>query len=165
MPTTPPPTLLETASNFFQDLGLLLGRVLAAWCLIIFHAWGELIAGYRHFFGPKEPWGLSVILGDSGLPLPLPIAVAFTLALWFVALCFATGLLTRVAALLLVFLSAALAIIASLDVWQELAGAYAAVGVLLLLCGPGRFSLDALVKLHRQPPKPKGVKYTLSNEV
>lgn len=165
MPTTPPPTLLESASNFLQDLGLLLGRVLAAWCLIIFHAWGELIAGYRHFFGPKEPWGLPLILANAGLPVSLALAVALTLALWSVALCFATGLLTRVAALLLVLLSAALAIIASLDVWQELAGAYAAVGVLLLFCGPGRFSLDALVKLHRQPPKPTGVKYTLGNEV
>lgn len=165
MPTAPPPTLIEKASLFLQDIGLLSGRLLTAWCLVIFHAWGEFLAGYRHFFGPKEPWGLPQILANVGIPLALASAVAFTLAMWSVALCLATGLLTRVAALLLIVLCATVAFVSPLDVWQEVAGAYAAAGLLLLFCGPGRFSLDALVQLHRQPPKPKGVKYTLGNDL
>ncbi len=161
MPNQPPPPLLETASHVFRDTGLLLGRVLAAWCLMIFHAWGEALAGYCHFFGPKDPWGLPQVLHTAGIPLPLAVAVTLTVLLWAIVLCFAAGLLTRVAALLLVLIAGGLALVAAADVWQELAGAYAAVGLVLFFSGAGRFSLDTLIKLSRQPKKSTGIKYKL----
>jgi putative oxidoreductase len=154
-PPPPPTPLSEIASGFLRDLGLLLGRVLAAWVLVIFHAWGEIGAGYRHFFGPKDPWPLSEAIAQTVLPAPLPVAVVLTVSLWAVAIAFAAGLLTRVAALVLLLVAAMTSVVAP-DQVQESAAAYAAVAVILLLAGPGRFSLDALVARRRTPkPQPK----------
>jgi putative oxidoreductase len=156
MPPPPPaPAFSVIAADFFRDLGLLVGRVVAAWALVIFHAWGEIGAGYRHFFGPKEPWPLTEVIGRTVLPAPLPLAVLLTVSLWAIAAAFFLGLLTRVAALVL-FLMAALVSVVAPDLVQEAAAAYAAVAVILLLAGPGRFSLDALIARRRTPkPQPK----------
>jgi uncharacterized membrane protein YphA (DoxX/SURF4 family) len=154
MPTPTP--FSEIAWGFFRDVGLLLGRLLAAWSIVIFHAWGEAIAGYRHFFGPKEAWSLSVEISRAGLPAALPLAVALTVALWAVAVAFSLGLLTRVAALVLVLISAVVPAVIAIDQVQESSAAYAAVALILLFAGAGRISLDGLIRSRRTPkPQPK----------
>ena len=139
-----PLPLTEVASTLLRDVGALLARVLVAWLLLVFHVWDEARAGFSHFFGPKAPWPLSDAITAAGLP---GVVAAFVL-----------GLLTRVAAFVLLVVMMSVAAVASVDVLQETAGAYVAVACTLLLGGPGHISLDALVirwrsRKRKSPPK------------
>lgn len=154
-----PPPLTEVAATFLRDLGLLLARGLAAWLLVIFHAWGEAMAGCRHYFGPKESWPLSDAATAAGLPAGLALATTLTAAMICIAAAFALGLLTRVAAALLLVIAVVIASVASSDWLQETAGAYAAVALVLVFCGPGHFSLDAAYVKWRRNKKKPGPKY------
>jgi|GEM_PF-2340614 len=139
-----PQPLTEVASTLLRDVGALLARLLTAWSLVVFHAWDEARAGFRHFFGAKEAWPLSEAITASGLPAGLALATALTFALCGVAAAFLLGLLTRVAAFVLLVVTASVAAVASADALQESAGAYAAVACALLFGGGGHVSLDAL---------------------
>lgn len=154
-----PPPLTEVAATLLRDLGLLLARGLTAWLLVIFHAWGEAIAGSRHYFGPKEPWALSDAATAAGLPAGLALATTLTVAMIGIAVALALGLLTRVAAALMVVIAAVIASVASSDWLQETVGAYAAVGLVLFFCGPGNISLDAAYLKWRRNKKKPGPKY------
>ena len=153
-----PPPLTEVASTLLRDVGALLARWLTAWSLVVFHAWDEARAGFRHYFGPKDPWPLSDAITAAGLPAGLAVATALTYALCGVAAAFFLGLLTRVAAFGLLMVTIGVAAVASSDALQESAGAYAAVACALLFGGPGHVSLDALIthwraQKRKVPPK------------
>jgi uncharacterized membrane protein YphA (DoxX/SURF4 family) len=156
MPPSPP--LTEMAHSLLRDMGALLARLLTAWALLVFHAWDEARAGFRHFFGPKDPWPLSQAMTDAGLPAGLAMASALTFALGGIVVAFTFGLLTRVAAFVLLVTTVAVVALATSDSLQESAGAYAAVACALLFGGPGNVSLDALIVHWRDlkrkvPPK------------
>ncbi len=154
----PPPSLPDVARDLIRDFGLLLGRLLTGWTLVIFHGWGESLAGYRHFFGAKEPWPLVEILSQAGLRPGLPWAVVFTFAMVSCAAAFFTGLLTRVAAVVLLVVCAIAGVVSSADELQEAAAGLAAVAVVILFAGPGRFSVDGFFRWRRaraNAPKPK----------
>ncbi len=138
-----PPPLTEVAVTLLRDIGALLARWLTAWCLVVFHAWDEAQAGFRHYFGPKEAWPLSTAISEAGVPGGLAVATALTFVLCSVAAAFFLGLLTRVAAVVLLVVAIAVAALATADSLQESAGVYAAVACALLFGGPGHISLDA----------------------
>lgn len=154
-----PPPLTEVASTLLRDVGALLARWLTAWSLVVFHAWDEARAGFRHYFGPKEAWLLSDAITAAGLPAGLALATGLTVALCGVATAFVMGLLTRVAALVLLLVTVGVAALASADALQESAGAYAAVACALLFGGPGHASLDALIVHWRAMKKKVPPKY------
>ena len=151
--------ITEAASALLRDAGSLLGRLVAAWTLGVFHAWGEARAGFRHYFGPKEAWPLSDAITAAGWPAGLAWATALTFALCGVVVALVFGLLTRVAALVLLVVAVLVAAVASSDGLQESAGAYAAVACLLFFGGPGRASLDALMVGWRSGRRKAGPKY------
>lgn len=149
-----PLPLTEVASTLLRDVGALLARVLVAWLLLVFHVWDEARAGFSHFFGPKAPWPLSEAITAAGLPMGLALATLLIFALSGVVAAFVLGLLTRVAAFVLLVVMMSVAAVASVDVLQETAGAYVAVACTLLLGGPGHISLDALI-IHRRSQRRK----------
>jgi uncharacterized membrane protein YphA (DoxX/SURF4 family) len=154
-----PLPLTEVASTLLRDVGALTGRWVAAWSLVVFHAWGEARAGFGHYFGEKRAWPLSEALTAAGVPAGLAVATVLTFAMCGVAAAFVFGLLTRVAALVLLVVAVAVVVVASSDPLQESAGAYAAVACLLLFGGPGRASLDAMMVRWRAGRRKSGPKY------
>ncbi len=138
-PAADPPALI------IRDGGLLILRLSAGLGLILFHAWREACGGWA-FLWRKEPWPFAREVAERGFPLPEIVAgVAAAAALLFSAF-LAAGLLGRVSALVL--LGCALTgifLYAGIPVMGELIALYAAVYLVLTLCGPGRFSMDGLL--------------------
>jgi len=157
MPASPP--LTEIASTLIRDVGFLLARLMVAWSLLIFHGWDEARAGFRHFFGPKLPWPLSEALTAAGWPAGLAVATALVFIWWGVAMAFLLGLLTRVAAFVLLVVAVGVGATASSQWLQEGAWAYAAVACVLLCGGPGHISLDVLYARWRSQKRKSPPKY------
>jgi uncharacterized membrane protein YphA (DoxX/SURF4 family) len=151
----PPQRLAQVTDSVLKDLGLAFARLLAGGSVIHFHAWGETVAGFNHFFGPRTPWALPDIIQSSGLPYGKAVAVGFCLVAFTSAFSLMIGLLTRLAALVAMALTIGVYAFSQTDLLRELAVAYASAFIVLFLAGPGRLALDSLFK-KRRTPEPTG---------
>jgi uncharacterized membrane protein YphA (DoxX/SURF4 family) len=145
----PASNLSHVADSMLKDIGLALARFLAGGSVIHFHAWGETVAGFNHFFGPRTPWALPDIIQSSGLPYGKLVAVGFCLVAFTSAFALIIGLLTRLAALVSMALTICVYIFSGSDLLRELAVAYASAFIVLFLAGPGRLALDSLFRRRR----------------
>jgi uncharacterized membrane protein YphA (DoxX/SURF4 family) len=146
----------EVADSLLKDLALALARILIGGSVIYFHGWGEVVGGFNHFFGPKAPWALPGLLESAGLPYGLAFAVLFSVLAGAAAWALIIGLLSRVAALVLLGITGVLFFVAQNDLLRELAVVYSSAFIVLFLAGPGRLAVDALFTRRREtPPAPK----------
>ncbi len=148
IPNAPPPGLLV------RDAGLLLLR----WCvglgLIFFHARAEVMAGWHHIW-EKTAWPYALEIRERGFPLPEAVAIGSAAVALLGSLFLVTGLLARLSAVaLLVCALCALFLYGKLPDVAERLVLYAGIYAVLVVCGPGRFSLDALL-VGRQPAPAK----------
>lgn len=126
-----------------QELGLALVRFGFGLSMALAHGLGKL-ASAEGFVGG---------LAKSGFPAPTLFGWAAILSELVGGLLLALGLLTRVAALFLLgTMGVAAFLVHAADPYQrkELALAYALVSIAVLVAGPGRFSLDALLSGQRK---------------
>ena len=137
-PHAPPPGLL------LRDVGLLILRWCAGLALLFFHAWEQGVLGWKHVW-QKEPWAFAVEMADRGFPLPEVVAAVVVVAAALGSVFLLTGLLCRVsAAVLLVCSLCALFLYDKVPDTAEKLILYSGIYLVLVLCGPGRFSMDAL---------------------
>jgi putative oxidoreductase len=135
------------------DYGLLVLRGSAALLLMVY-GWKKFIWLFPLISGRVawSSWGFAAQIGKMGFPLPILPAVFVVLCESVGALFIALGLFTRVSAALTA-LSMAGALYFSLRVgeasWQ-LAAIYVLSFVTLALTGPGKLSIDQLLKSRRQ---------------
>lgn len=130
-----------------QDLGLLLLRVFAGLSLALAHGLGKL--------PPSERFVAGVV--EMGFPAAPLFAWAAGLSETVGGLLLALGLLTRPAAFfVLVTMLVATFVRQAGDPYleRELALLFAFVATQFLLAGPGRLSLDALLRRPRTDPAP-----------
>jgi len=135
------------------DLGLLVLRGSAALLLIVY-GWKKFIWLFPLISGRVAwgSWGFAAQIGKMGFPLPILPAVFVVLCESVGALFIALGLFTRVSAALTA-ISMAGALYFSLRVGEaswHLATVYFLSFVTLALTGPGRFSIDQLLKSWRK---------------
>ncbi len=126
-------------SGALRDTGLLVLRVSFAASLAAAHGWGKLVHYAERAGRFPDPLGIG-----SGVSLGLA-----TFAEFFCALALAVGLMGRLAAVPLVVLFAvAFFMIHGDDPFgdKELAFLYLGAFVGLALTGPGRFSIDGLIR-------------------
>ena len=130
--------------SFFHDAGLLVLRWAAGFTLIFLHAREEGVRGWGHVWH-KEPWAFATEMAERGFPLPQAVAVAAVAVAMAGSVFLITGLLCRVSALLLLACSlCGLFLYGRLPEVAERLWLYSGVFAALVLCGPGRLSLDAL---------------------
>ncbi|MEI9948538.1 MAG: DoxX family protein [Pseudomonadota bacterium] len=126
---------LASTTLLAQDLAFLALRLSFGSALALSHGLGKLEAPTQFILG----------LTKRGFPLPTLFGWAALLSEFAGGILLALGLLTRpAAAFVLITLTVAALDIHSGDPFakRELALAYAAVALTLLIAGPGRFSLD-----------------------
>jgi len=134
-----PPGLL------LRDTGLLILRWTAGLVLLAGHAWEESIAGWKHVWD-KTPWDLAAEVADRGFPLPQAVAIAAVAVASLGSFFLFTGLLCRISALLLLICTlCGLFLYSSLPDLAEKLFLYAGIYLVIVICGPGRFSFDALL--------------------
>jgi len=135
------------------DYGLLVLRGSAALLLIVY-GWKKFTWLFPLISGRVawSSWGFAAQIGKMGFPLPILLAVFAVLCESVGALFIALGLFTRVSAALTA-LSMVGALYFSLRVgeasWQ-LAALYALSFIALAVSGPGKFSIDQLLKSWRK---------------
>lgn len=137
-PQAPTPGLL------IRDAGLLLLRIGVASLLITYHGWDQAIAGWKHLW-QQQPWPFLDVITKYGLPIPQVIAVLSVLIIVLCSLGLFFGVVARLSAALLLVLAAGAI---SLNFWDPIAEKfwiYSVVYVVLLLSGPGCFSLAKLL--------------------
>ncbi len=140
------PSLLGSA---LRDAGLFILRWCAGVTLLAFHAWREGVLGWRHLWY-KEPWNWSVEVAERGFPLPTAVAVASVVAAIAGSIFLLTGLLCRLsAAVLLAGALCGLFLYGRVPETAERLALYAGIYTVLVLCGPGRLSLDHLFSAGR----------------
>ena len=132
--------LTDERQALLTDIGLLLLRLASGLFMAFAHGWGKLqkfLAGGEIQFA--DPIGV-------GAATSLFLAAS---AEFFAALAIAVGFLTRLSAIPLAFTMFVAGIIVHGDDpfrKKELALVYLVAYVVLLLTGPGRFSVDAILK-------------------
>jgi len=135
------------------DCGLLVLRGSAALLLIVY-GWKKFTWLFPLISGRVawSSWGFAAQIGKMGFPLPILLAVFVVLCESVGALFIALGLFTRVSAALPT-LSMAGALYFSVRVgeasWQ-LAALYALSFIALAVSGPGKFSIDQLLRWRKR---------------
>jgi putative oxidoreductase len=132
-----------SVSGVAANLGLLIGRLGWGLMLALLHGLGKLPPSER-FIGGVE---------TLGFPAPALFAWAAALAEFAGGLLVAIGLLTRPAALAIVFTMCVAAFLrhgADPMDKKELALVYLAFGLLYLFIGAGRYSIDWLISRKRR---------------
>ena len=122
----------------FADIGLLLLRVGVGTIMATSHGWGKLSTFSEQAASFPDPLGVG-----SQLSLTLAVGAEF-----FCSIALVLGLCTRLASIpLIVTMLVAACIIHGDDPWakKELAVMFLIPFTVLLLTGPGRFSLDCLL--------------------
>lgn len=138
------PAPAQNQASFFHDAGLLILRWAAGFTLMFLHAREEGVRGWGHVWH-KEPWPFAAEMADRGFPLPQAVAVAAVAIAMAGSVFLITGLLCRVSALLLLGCSlCGLFLYGGLPDLAERLWLYSGVYAALVVCGPGRLSLDAL---------------------
>lgn len=126
------------AQSALLDVGLLALRLGAGLTLALAHGWGK-VTGYGEMSGQfADPIGLG----------PTASLILILFAEFFCGLAVAAGLFTRLAAIPpIIGMSVAAFVVHGADPWRdkELAFVFALAFLALLLTGPGRLSLDALL--------------------
>lgn len=123
-----------------KDIGLLWLRVLAG-CGMAYHGYGKV-------FGGKIA-GFADGIASMGFPFPSFFAWAAALSEFAGGICLALGLFTRTAALMIFITMGVAAFVRHAEDpfrKKELALAYWTIAGAVIAIGPGRFSLDHLIK-------------------
>lgn len=142
-PVAPPSGLIT------RDLGMFLLRWCAGLTLLLQHAWDEGVRGWKHVWH-KEPWAWAVEVTERGFPLPEVVAAVAVAAAVLGSVFLLTGLLCRLSALvLLVCALVGLFLYGGVPDAAERLALYAGIYAVLVICGPGRISLDALFSNRR----------------
>ena len=142
-PTAPPSGLL------LRDAGALILRWCAGFTLILLHAWDEGLRGWKHVWH-KEPWAFAAEMTERGFPLPEVVAAVSVAAAMLGSVFLISGLLCRVSAMVLLLCAlCGLFLYGRVPDIAERLALYAGIYAALIICGPGRFSLDALFTKRR----------------
>ena len=136
-----------------SDLGLLVLRG-EALLLLIVYGWKKFTWLFPLISGRVawSSWGFAAQIGKMGFPLPIALAVFVVFCESLGALFVALGFFTRVSAALTA-LSMAGALYFSLRVGEaawHLAAVYFLSFVVLALIGPGKFSIDQVLRSRRR---------------
>ena len=133
---------LAASSPTATDVGLLVLRVSFGLTMALSHGWGKV----------SDLGKFTAVVASKGFPIPGVTAPFAAFSELLGGLLLAVGLATRPAAVaLLGTMIGAVVVVHGGDPFgkKELGLAYAAVSVVLLLTGPGRFSLDRLLARRR----------------
>lgn len=136
------------AGDALRDAGLLLLRAGTGLFMALGHGWGKLVSFPSDHAAFADPIGV-------GPSLSMALAV---FAEFFCGVAVALGLATRLAAFpLLITMLVAAGVVHAADPWarKEFALLYAIPFAALMLAGPGRFSLDALIVRKVRPARPE----------
>ncbi|MBP7949420.1 MAG: DoxX family membrane protein [Verrucomicrobiales bacterium] len=138
-----------TPGLLVRDVGLLLLRLGVSVVLGACHAWQQILLGWGHLWR-KESWPFVDALQRWGIPFP---HIAASIASVIFVLCSVglfLGAVSRLSALLLLLCTlSALAFNAAEPLAEKLV-LYAIIYLVILLCGPGCFSVDHLLRNRRK---------------
>ncbi|HZS46084.1 MAG TPA: DoxX family protein [Blastocatellia bacterium] len=131
------------------NAGLLVLRIAAGLSLFALFGLNKLKSGADYFFVSHQ-WSFVDFNRNIGLPLPVLSAVVQTLNESVCALLVAIGFFTRISALLLA-IGFTVAVCSSLKAHEDILipGLYASMFVALALTGPGKFSIDSIIRRKR----------------
>lgn len=133
-----------TAGLLIRDAGLLFLRIGLAVLLIVYHGWNEALAGWKHLWH-QEAWPLLETITGYHLPIPQVLAVLAVLVMVLCSLGLFFGVVARLSAALLLTLAGIAIVLNFHDPVAEKFWAYAIAYFVMLLCGPGCFSLAKLL--------------------
>ena len=133
-----------TPGLIVRDVGLLLLRVGSALLLGFYSGWQQCLAGWN-FFWKKESWNLLEFLTSHSIPVPQVVSVIVVLILVLGSLGLFFGVLARLSAGLLLACAIGGVLLNFLHPEAERYWLYAVNYFVLLLCGPGCFSLAYLL--------------------
>jgi uncharacterized membrane protein YphA (DoxX/SURF4 family) len=137
-----------SAGHLVRDTGLLVLRVGVGLVLGIYHAWREVLLGWN-FVWKKQSWLLAQTVEDFGLPVPKILACAAAVVMALGAVGLVLGVLSRLSALLLLACAVVGLLFTIADPIGEKLLLYAVACGVIVICGPGCFSIDALLNRKR----------------
>jgi putative oxidoreductase len=139
------------SQNKLADAGLLVLRLVFGISLAWLHGRGKLANAAGYVFSGRS-WDFVNVVAGLGFPLPGVFAVAAALAESIGAALMAIGLAARLGAFFVVFtMTVAISLHLRAGQSPELATLYWTPGLAIVLTGPGRYSLDALLLRKRDP--------------